>query len=128
MNNIKAEKIDNIGLKIGKGLVISFLITLISVFIFAILLTYTDMSESVIPVVIIILSCISILIGSLISTVRIRKNGMINGGIIGSIYVTTLYVISSILNTGFNINIYTVLMLILGIVAGLIGGIIGINL
>lgn len=128
MENIRTEKNDNITFKLGKGLVISFLITLISVFLFAILLTCTDISENVIPVSIIILTCVSILIGSLISTKRIRRNGMINGGIIGGIYVITLYIISSILNTGFYVNIHTVLMLVLGIVAGLIGGIIGINL
>ena len=48
-------------------------------------------------------------------------------GIIGGTYVILLYLISSILNTGFNLNIYTVLMIIAGIISGIIGGIIGVN-
>ena len=52
---------------------------------------------------------------------------MINGGAIGGIYVLLLYLISSIINTGFDLNVYTIVMIVLGIIAGLIGGIIGIN-
>lgn len=128
MINVKVEKNNTIFTKIVKGLAISFCITLISIFIFSIILTYTNISESIIPVVITGLTCISIFVGSLVSTKKINKNGMINGGVIGGIYVIALYVISSFLNTGFYVNVYTAFMLVLGIIAGIIGGIIGINL
>ena len=128
MNNVKIENTtDNVIIKIFKGLIFSFVITLISIFIFAIVLTYSDISESIIPIVIIVLTFISILIGSIISMRKITKNGMLNGGIIGGIYVILLYLISSILNTGFTFNIYTIVMIIAGIVSGIIGGIIGVN-
>lgn len=123
MENVK----ENTYIKIFKGLLISFAITLIGILIFALILTYSNISESTIPIVIIAISFISILIGSTISTRKISKNGMINGGIIGGIYVTILYLISSIVSTGFSINIYTIFMIILGIIAGLVGGILGIN-
>lgn len=117
----------NIYIRLLKGLGISFAATLIGIFIFALLLTYTNIPEKIIPITVIGISFISILIGSTISTRKISKNGMINGGIIGAIYVVFLYLISSIVNTGFSINIYTILMIIAGIIAGLLGGIIGIN-
>ena len=123
MENIK----DKIYMKIVRGLLISFIVTLILMFIFAILLTITNISENTIPIVVIALSFVSILIGSTISTRKINKNGMLNGGLIGGTYVILLYLISSILNNGFSVNIYTIIMIILGIIAGLIGGIIGIN-
>lgn len=123
MENVK----ENTYIKIFKGLLISFAITLIGILIFALILTYSNISESTIPIVIIAISFISILIGSTISTRKISKNGMINGGIIGGIYVAILYLISSIVSTGFSINIYTIFMIILGIIAGLVGGILGIN-
>ena len=58
---------------------------------------------------------------------KITKNGMINGAIIGGAYVMLLYFISSMLNTGFTFNVYTIVMIIAGMIAGVIGGIIGVN-
>ena len=127
MNNIKVETSNSNIIKIFKGLMFSFLITLVSVFLFSVILTYTNISEKIIPIVIIILTFISILIGTMIGIRKISKNGLINGAIIGGTYVILLYLISSILNTGFSLNIYTIFMIIAGIISGIIGGIIGIN-
>ena len=127
MNNIQSEKTINTIVKLGKGLLISILVTLLAIFIFSILLAYTNISERVIPIVIIIMTFISILIGSIISMRKVSNNGMINGAIIGGTYVMLLYLISSILNTGFGLNVYTIIMVIAGIISGIIGGIIGVN-
>lgn len=128
MNNVVTEtSSDNNLIKIFKGLMCSFIITLISIFIFSAILTYTNISEKFIPIVIIILTFISILIGSMLSTKSINKNGMMNGAIIGGTYVILLYLISSLLNTGFALNIYTIIMIIAGIISGIIGGILGVN-
>ena len=126
-NNIKIENTNSSLIQILKGLIISLLITLISIFIFSIILTYSNMSEKIIPIVIIILTFISILIGTIIVVRKIKKKGMLNGAIIGGTYVILLYLISSLLNTGFAFNTYTILMIIAGIVSGIIGGIIGVN-
>ena len=123
MEKIRENKIAKIIIGVG----ISIIITLLGIFIFSVVLTYTNISEGTIPVVIIAITCVSILIGATITTRRFSKNGMIIGGIIGGTYILTLYLISSILNTGFNINIYTLFMMILGVVSGIIGGILGIN-
>ena len=129
MNNMKIENVAAAGLaKILKGLMFSFVITLISIFLFSGILTYTNISEKTIPIVIIILTFASILIGTIIGTKNIRKKGMLNGAIIGAGYVIILYLISSILNTGFGLNIYTILIMIIGTISGIIGGIIGINI
>ena len=127
MSNIRSEEKNNTIAKIGKGILISIIVTLLAIFIFSILLTYTKISERVIPIVIIIMTFISILIGSIISIRKVSNNGMINGAIIGGTYVMLLYLISSILNTGFSLNIYTITMIIAGVVSGMIGGIVGIN-
>ena len=127
MNKVQIEKTDNIAIKISKGLIISFIVSLISIFIFAILLAYTNISDKIIPIVIVFFTFVSILIGSIISMRNVSKNGLVNGAIIGGIYVLLLYLISSILNTGFTFNVYTVIMIIAGIISGIVGGIIGIN-
>ena len=103
-------------------------ITLLLLFIFAVLLTYTNIAESVIKPVIIIVTAISILIGSSLSTLKIKKNGLLNGAIVGFIYIFSLYIISSITGSGFNLNIISIIMLVASVVAGMVGGIIGVNL
>lgn len=111
-------------MNIVKGIAISFILTLILLFLFAIVLTYTNVGESAIAPVIIVITVISILIGSSISTIKIRKNGIVNGGIIGLIYILIIYLISSIVQTGFALNMYSIIMVALSIVAGMIGGIV----
>ncbi len=122
---VKADK--NI-IRIIKGSVFSILITLILLFIYAILLTSTNIPESTMSVVVITITGISILIGSSISSFKIKKRGIVNGGLVGLIYIITIYLISSIALMGFSMNITSIIMLIVAIVIGMIGGIIGVNL
>lgn len=112
---------------IAKGVGIAFISTVLLLLIFSIILTYTSISENTIIPVILIVTSISILLGSSIGNIKIKKNGMINGGIIGGSYILLLYLISSILNWRFGLNIQSIIMILLGIVFGIIGGIIGVN-
>lgn len=107
-NNIK---------RIIKGSIFSIGITIILLLIFAAILTYTSLSEKTIPIVVLAITGISILIGSQISTIRIRKNGIVNGGLIGLTYILTIYIISSIITGNFNLNIYSGLMIGISILA-----------
>lgn len=110
-----------------KGTMISILLTLILLFIFAVVLTYTNISESTIPAVIIVITAISLLMGSSIANRKIRKNGLINGAIIGVIYLLIIYIISSIISGTFGMNFRSILMVFIGILFGILGGIVGVN-
>ena len=114
-------------INILKGVGISLISTLVMLIIFSIILTYTNIQENVINPVIMIITAISILIGSSLGNIKIRKNGLINGGIIGAIYIIIIYLISSILNWRFSLNIQSVIMIITAVVFGILGGIIGVN-
>ena len=118
---------NNTYIKLAKGVLISFVTTLVGIFIFALVLNTTSLSESTTPIVILGISFISILLGATISTRKLHKHGMLHGGIIGGTYIALLYIISSTIHTGFTVNIYTIMMIIAGIIAGLLGGILGIN-
>ena len=113
--------------QITKGVTISFIATVVLLIIFSAILTYTNIKEDVINPVIIIITAISILIGSSIVNMKMKKNGLANGGIIGGAYILLLYFISSMLNWNFGLNIQSIIMIIVGIVFGIIGGIIGVN-
>ena len=110
---------------IGSG--VSFAITIISLIIFSCLLTYTSISENTIPTVTIIITAVSILIGSTISMSNVRKNGIINGASIGFIYILLIYLLSSIIESDFSLNIHSIVMIIASTLAGALGGIIGVN-
>lgn len=119
---------DNYIVRISGGIVISIVLTLILLFGFSLILTYTNIGEETIAPVIIGITGISILSGSSIATAQIKKKGIVNGMIIGGVYIVALYLISSILNKGFSLNIYSAFMMIIGILAGAIGGVVGVNL
>lgn len=110
---------------IGSG--ISICVTIIGLILFASLLTYTNVAESTIPTVTIIITVISILIGSSISMSKIKKNGIINGVLVGLIYIGFIYILSSIIEGNFAVNLKSIIMVIGALLAGAIGGIIGVN-
>ena len=112
---------------IMKGTGIALITTVLLLLIFSIILTYTNIDEKVINPVIMIVTAISILLGSSLGNIKIKKNGLINGGTIGAIYIVTIYLISSILNWKFSLNIQSIFMIIIAIMFGILGGILGVN-
>lgn len=112
---------------IFKGVIISFISTLILLLVFATILTYTNVSENTTNPVILTVSAISILIGSSIGNIKIKKNGIINGGTIGCLYMLIIYIISSLINNDFGLNFSSFVFIISGVIFGIIGGIIGVN-
>ena len=117
-NNIK---------KVIKGSAFSIIITLIGLLVYSIILSYTSVSESTIPTIVVIITAISILIGSTISTPNIKKNGIINGMFVGLIYIAIIYLLSSIVTGNFLLNITSIIMIITSVLTGALGGIIGVN-
>lgn len=124
INQVKENKMIK---NIAKGVGISLISTCIMLLIFAILLTYTSIEENIMDSVIIIITAISILIGSSIGNVNIKRNGLINGAIVGGSYILIIYLISSILNWRFSLNVKSIIMIVVGIAFGILGGIIGVN-
>ena len=123
-----AQNSGNENLKgIAKGVLISFCTTIIACLIFAVILTYTNISENTITPVIIMITAISIFIGSTIGNAKIQKNGLANGACVGLIYILAIYLVSSILNGHFTLNIASIIMIVLSIVFGILGGILGVN-
>ena len=119
---------NKVAIKIIKGSIISIVITAILLCIYAAVLSFTTVPETTMQPVIIVITGVSILIGSSISSINIKKQGMINGGIVGLIYMLILYIVSSLVSMRFELNVHSIIMLITGIVAGMLGGIIGVNL
>ncbi len=111
-----------------KGFVISVVLSLLLILLYAVILVNTNIPETTIKPVIITITSISLLIGCSISSMKIKNKGMINGISVSLLYFGTIYLLSSITVCGFKISLSTILMFVLGSFIGVIGGIIGVNL
>lgn len=114
-------------INIIKGVIISIIFTLIFLFVFSIILTYTNISEQFIGPVIIVITAISIFIGSSIGNIKMKKNGLLNGGLIGGIYLLSIYILSGIINQNFSLTTQSIIIIVAGMACGMFGGIIGVN-
>lgn len=126
MNSEKLK--DNTYYSVLKGIITAIILTLFLFMILGICLANTNLSEEIIKPAIIIISGISILVGTSIGTKNQEKNGIIRGGAIGFLYIFILYFISSILLNDFSMNIYSIIMFLTSFLCGAIGGIIGVNM
>ena len=128
--NVSINKINlnNNIVKVIKGSIIAFLISIMLLFIFASLLVYTNIQENTIKPVVIIISIISILVGSSLSSIKIKRKGIVNGALVGTIYIRVIYILSSICFVGFELNLESIIMIISSIISGMIGGVIGVNI
>lgn len=127
MVKVNENNTSNTILKVLRGGLLAIVASILMLIIFAAFLTYTNVNESVIPTVLIIITAISILIGSQITTSSIKKNGILNGILVGAIYITMLYLISSTISKNFSLNNYSIIMIATSIIIGGLGGIIGVN-
>ena len=111
-----------------RGIIVSVLITMLGLLIFSIILTKTNTSEATIFPVVVVITAISILIGSFIASGKIKNQGIVNGAIVGGCYMLVIYLLSSIMGNSFSLNVQSFVTIIAAIMAGIIGGILGVNL
>lgn len=127
MKEMNSEDTKSNLIRVLKGSAFAVVLTLILLLIYSAFLTYTKLNESTMPAFIIGITAISILVGSLMSSANIKKNGLTNGALVGLIYVVVIYLLSSTVSKSFSLNIYSIIMIIASVIAGAIGGIIGVN-
>lgn len=127
MKEMNSEDTKSNLIRVLKGSAFAITITLILLLIYSALLTYTKLNENTMPGFIIGITAISILAGSIMSSINIKKNGIANGALVGLIYIVVIYLLSSIISKNFSLNLSSIIMIIVSVLAGAIGGIIGVN-
>lgn len=115
-------------MKILKELAISIVLTLILLFVLSVLISQTNMSESLAKPITIGIVSFALLIGGFRISKTKKEKGIINGCVLGFIYMGILYMASSAVNLDFSLSLSSIIMIILGIIGGAIGGILGVNL
>ena len=78
-----------------KGCLFAIILSIILLTIYALLLANTTISENTMMPVVLTITGISILMGGTISSRKMKKNGLIYGGIVGLVYVLALKFLNS---------------------------------
>lgn len=128
--NVKTKSLNgSIGvLAITRGSITSYIITTIVFIIYALLLTYTEMTEKNIQTVVIITTVVSVLIGGIMCAKNTKSKGLIYGMICGVIYSIIMVMVSFCILPEIVFSPKIIMIIILSICSGGVGGIIGINI
>lgn len=111
-----------------KGLLLAFIVTSVLIIFFSLLLTYSTLRESKMPLLNTVIMIVSITSGSIYIGRKIKEKGWINGGLIGISYYIILIMLNFLFLKPFTIDIFSITKLFLASITGVIGGIIGINI
>lgn len=128
MSNFSDSNRSNIFLDTIKGTIIGLIITMILILIFSIIMTYTKLSEELIPLFSSVIMILSISIGAIIISRKIEKRGWLCGGLVGVFYFIIFFLLSTIFFKDFNLGTYYLIKGLVAVVTGSIGGMIGINI
>lgn len=125
-DNKSAEKKSQ-AIYLMKGLAIAYALTCIIFIAYALILTYTDISEKNISIVSIICTVISTALAGFDSAKYAEKRGMLWGVLSGFLYAIILFLIIWFSGNGIRSGIAAITTLLISLAGGAIGGIFGIN-
>ena len=114
-------------ISLTKGAIFSCLLTAIVFIIYGVLLTYTEITEKNIQIVVMLTTVLSVLIGGIIASKGVNSKGLIFGMLVGIVYSTIMIMVGLCVLPVLKITSKMIMIIILSISAGGIGGIIGIN-
>ena len=114
-------------LKYIKSLFVALIITFACIIIFAFVIKWANLPDSVIAPVNLVIKALSVFVGAIILT-KNGKKGLINGIIFALVYTLVCFVIFSALAGGFVLGLGIVSDFVFNALAGAIGGILGANL
>lgn len=113
---------------IVKGVFVALAVSLVSILLFAFLLRWTNISESLIAPVNQVIKGVSIFLGVFFGLKKVKHNGIINGLLIGFFYTIFAFLVFSLLDGAFSFDRSLLNDIIFGTIIGAICGIICVNL
>ena len=109
-----------------RGTIISVLVSLALVLIFALIVNLTEVPDAVIAPVNQAIKVVSLLLGALVG-IREKKQGVFKGAICGLLYTLLSILIFGLISNNVRFNVVSLIDVALGIVIGAISGIIAVN-
>lgn len=128
--SFKAEEKHSINsyLVMIKAIVMALVLSLILVIAYALLLSFTSLSDGTMSVVTQSITIISIAFSSIYAGKKIGNKGWIYGLVLGLAFIFILTPINIFMGQTINIDKFFAVKTLMGSTVGLIGGIIGVNL
>ncbi len=111
-----------------KGILSACVFSVLAFILMALMITYTNVSEGIIPIVTSIVMVISVAMSGMYAGLKLRRKGWLNGAAAGLLYAMLIMVIGWIFLDQFTVGMLLLLKSSVGIVAGGVGGMIGVNL
>ena len=110
------------------GVVLGYCISLVAFIASSIIFRFTETPLAILPYFTYLTSLASIIVGGLYTSRQVGRQGWLNGGICGVIYLFGLMLLSFILGVEVVIGFDLVTRFFLAFVAGAVGGILGVNM
>ena len=125
---IKAEDKKSIPFAFLKSLAAGYALTAVVFMVLAIALTYTDLSEDLIPIVVFAATGASCFLGGIISGRHIKAGGLICGVLSALLYILAMLVIGIFAGSRGSVVSGSVPIIVMSLGAGALGGILGVNM
>lgn len=114
--------------KIIKGVLFSLIITIILVFILSVIMTFMDISVQARNISNVIITCISVFLGTVYASRSINRKGWLTGVMVAIGYVFCLFLIYAVFNQQIEFSIRDVYRAILAVIVGALSGMLGVNI
>ncbi len=130
---LKARKVSDkpkntLVISILKGSLTAVCVSLIGILIFAFLLKFTNISDSIISPVNQVIKGVSVFLGVFLGLKKQKELGLVSGLLIGLIYTIAAFLVFSLLNGAFSFDRTLLNDILFGAVTGAICGVIAVNL
>lgn len=111
-----------------EGVLRGFIITVILLLIFAVVMTFIEVSSRASYIFYLITTILSIMYASIYAVRKIGRRGWLIGILVTLLYLCVLYVVSIISGNSIAVGVDGIRRVVLALIVGALSGIIGINL
>lgn len=112
----------------AEGVLRGVIITVVLLLIFAVVMTFTEVSEKASSTFYLVTTILSIMYGSIYAVRKIKRRGWLVGIIVTILYLLVLYIVSVISGNPSVVGADRIPRILLAVIVGALSGIIGINL
>lgn len=110
-----------------RGLITAVVITFASLFIMALIITYTPVNEAFADTAVSVITYIAIVAGGVSAAKRTAVRGWLTGIISAALYILLMWIVSLAAGDNMHTAASSIVTIVINLLCGTIGGIIGIN-
>ena len=111
-----------------KGVIWAIGITIITTIVFSLVMNKIEMGENIFNIIYVVISCVALVIGSVIAVKSYGSRGWIVGLAVGCLFYIALYFVGILFSAESALSIYDFIKFILCLFIGLFSGMLGINI